>query len=95
MKQRLLTAIGIRRDPDVYAWWGVPYNPYGTAGAYAHPFTTRFFDFSDDVKLGGEFWDFVGGAGCFEELLALYRAVGVEFTTRLDALREALAGRPV
>lgn len=95
MKQRLLTALGIRRQRDVFAWWGVPYNPYGTAAAYAHPYPARFFDFKDDVKLGSEFWDFVGGRGTFELLLGLYRAVGIEYAGRLDALREALAGRPV
>src|SRR3990172_5154008 len=29
MKQRQLTALGIRRDEQVFAWWGVPYDPYG------------------------------------------------------------------
>ena len=95
MKQRLLTALGIRRRADVFAWWGVPYNPYGTAAAYAHPYPARFFDFTDDVKLGSEFWDFVGGPGTYEQLLELYRAVGIEYAAHLDALRQALAGRPV
>ena len=52
MKQRLLTALGIRRSARVFVWWGVPYNPYGTASAYAHPYPLRYFDFKDDVKLG-------------------------------------------
>jgi len=95
MKQRLLTALGIRRRADVFAWWGVPYNPYGTDAAYDHPYPARFFDFTNDVKLGGDFWDFVGGPGTFEQLLGLYRAVGVECTARLDALRQAIASRLV
>lgn len=95
MKQRLLTALGIRRRSDVYAWWGVPYNPYGTAGAYAHPYPVRFFDFANEVKLGSSFWEFLGGPGTYAHLLDLYRAVGIEYTPRLDALRAALAGRPV
>jgi Type II restriction endonuclease, TdeIII len=82
MKQRLLTALGIRRHSDAYVWWGVPYNPYGTAAAYAHPCPARFFDFANEVKLGSSFWDFVGGAGTYEELLSLYRTVGVEYTPR-------------
>lgn len=95
MKQRLLTALGIRHRAEVFAWWGVPYNPYGTTAAYGHPYPKPFFDFINDVKLGGVFWDFAGGAGTFEKLLELYRAVGIEYTPRLDALRQALAGRPV
>lgn len=96
MKQRLLTALGIRRDESVFVWWGVPYNPYGTAEAYAHPYPERFFDFANEVKLGGEFWNFVGDdEGTYPLLLDLYRAVGEEYTQQLDDLREALAGRPV
>jgi hypothetical protein len=35
-------------------------NPYGTIEAYAHPYPARFFDFENEVKLGAEFWNFVG-----------------------------------
>lgn len=96
MKQRLLTALAIRQTADVYAWWGVPYNPYGTADAYNHPYPRRFFDFGNEVKLGAEFWNFVGDdAGTYDLLLDLYREVGAEHAQRLDELRTALAGRPV
>ena len=92
----MLTALGIRRDPNVFVWWGVPYNPYGTAAAYNHLFTARFFDFDNEVKLGDAFWNFIGGApGTYSELVGLYRDVGIEYTGELDALREAFAGRPV
>lgn len=96
MKQRLLTALAIRKSADVYAWWGVPYNPYGAADAYDHPYPRRFFDFANEVKLGAPFWNFVGDdAGTYDLLLELYREVGAEYTQRLNELREALAGRPV
>jgi hypothetical protein len=96
MKQRLLTALGIRRSAGVFVWWGVPYNPYGTASAYAHPYPLRYFDFQDDVKLGAEFWNFIGDdVGTFDLLLDLYRQVGHEYTVKLDELRAALAGRSV
>jgi hypothetical protein len=96
MKQRLLTAFGIRRSSEVYVWWGVPYNPYGTLAAYAHPYPQRFFDFGHEVKLGQGFWNFVGNdGGTYELLLDLYRDVGSEFTHELDVLRAALAGRAV
>ncbi len=96
MKHRLLTALGIRRSSRVFAWWGVPYNPYGTAAAYAHPYPASFFDFDHEVKLGADFWNFVGGdSGTYDRLVNLYRQVGSEYTHKLDDLREALAGRPV
>ena len=96
MKQRLLTALGIRRSARVFVWWGVPYNPYGTATGYRHPYPLRYFDFENDVKLGPEFWNFIGDdARTFELLLDQYRHVGQEFTSKLDELRAALAGRSV
>lgn len=96
MKQRLLTALGIRRDADVHVWWGVPYNPYGTGAAYAHPYPQRFFDFANEVKLGPAFWNFIGADDeTYETLLDLYRQVGMEYGGRLDDLRAALAGREV
>jgi hypothetical protein len=96
MKQRLLTAIGIRREATVFAAWGVPYNPYGTDEAYAHPYPKRFFDFANEVKLGSAFWNFIGnGPASYEDLLELYRGVGREFGDQLDELRAVLAGRAV
>jgi hypothetical protein len=96
MKQRLLTVLGIRREESVFVWWGVPYNPYGAPGAYAHPYPARFFDFANEVRLGAEFWNFVGDDdGANDLLLGLYRQVGEEYTEQLDDLREVLAGRPV
>lgn len=96
MKHRLLIVLGIRRVDSVFVWWGVPYNPYGTAAAYSHPYPARFFDFANEVKLGAEFWNFVGAdEGTFELLLGLYREVGKEYAVQLDELRGALAGRAV
>jgi hypothetical protein len=96
MKQRLLTALAIRRRPDVFVAWGVPYDPYGAPRAYAHPYPKRFFDFPSEVRVGAAFWNFLGDEeGTYEALLALYRAIGSEYTDRLDELRQALAGREV
>jgi hypothetical protein len=89
MKQRLLTALAIRRHESTHTWWGVPYNPYGR-GEYRHVYPVAFFDFHREVMLGEPFWNFVGGAGTFEELLEVYRQIGAEFTERLRELREQL-----
>jgi hypothetical protein len=89
MKQRLLTALAIRRHQSTRTWWGVPYNPYGK-GDYRHTYPLAFFDFRYEVMLGQPFWDFVGGAGTYEELLEIYRQVGEQFTQRLQELRERL-----
>jgi hypothetical protein len=87
MKQRLLTALAIRRQELTQTWWGVPYNPYGR-GEYRWIYPLAFFDFEREVMLGQSFWDFVGSAGTYEELLGVYRQIGEEFAERLRQLRE-------
>jgi hypothetical protein len=87
MKQRLLTALAIRRQESTQTWWGVPYNPYGK-GEYRWTYPLAFFDFEQEVMLGQSFWDFVGSPGTYEELLDVYRQVGEEFAERLRQLRE-------
>jgi hypothetical protein len=89
MKQRLLTALAIRSREATHTWWGVPYNPYGR-GSYRHVYPLAFFDFQQEVMLGEPFWNFVGGAGTYEELVEVYRQVGEEFSERLHELREQL-----
>jgi hypothetical protein len=89
MKQRLLTALAIRRQESTRTWWGVPYNPYGR-GEYRWVYPLAFFDFEDEVMLGLPFWDFVGGIGTYEELLDLYRQVGDEFAERIRELRDVV-----
>ena len=86
MKERLLTAFAIRRHDDSHWWWGVPYNPYGSA-PYGHSYALPFFDFENEVKMGREFWDFVGGVGTHERLLGIYAEVGGEFAAEIEALR--------
>ncbi len=96
MKQRQLTAIGIRRDEKVFAWWGAPYDPYGRIEAYVHPHPLRLFDFAQEVKIGATFWNFVGDdSATYDLLLELYREVGVEYGQTLDELRAAIAATVV
>lgn len=88
MKQRLLIALAIRKRDSAQACWGVPYNPYGL-GEYRHVYPLAFFDFENEVMLGEQFWNFVGGAGAYDELLDVYKDVGNEFAGRLRELRGA------
>jgi hypothetical protein len=92
MKQRQLTALALKRDADAFAWWGIPYDPYGRVEAYAHPYPRRFFDFANEVKMGSEFWNFVGDSpDTYESLVDLYRIVGLDYGPELDDLCAAIA----
>jgi hypothetical protein len=35
-------------------------------------------DFENEVLIGKEFWDIVGGPGTYEEILSIYQEVGRE-----------------
>ncbi|PIO03020.1 TdeIII family type II restriction endonuclease [Candidatus Micrarchaeota archaeon CG09_land_8_20_14_0_10_55_25] len=76
---RLLQIHAIRKAfaPRVRTYFAMAYNPYGEArSAYKHSFTTKYLDFKNQVLIGKEFWDLLGGKGTYEELLAIYREVG-------------------
>lgn len=87
MKERLLTAFAVRRRDDSHWWWGVPYSPYGST-AYRHSYALPFFDFASEVKMGSSFWNFIGGAGAYEQLLRIYAQVGQESAPEIEALRK-------
>jgi hypothetical protein len=45
--------------------------PYGIRNRYTHHFTQRVMDMSQEVLIGAELWDLLGGDGTFEQLLAI------------------------
>lgn len=68
-------------NPNCNAYFGLPYNPYGeNKSDYSHNPPMGIFDFHRDsvVLIGKEMWDTIGGYGCYEELLDIAYAVGVE-----------------
>ncbi|MGH3034291.1 MAG: TdeIII family type II restriction endonuclease [Gaiellaceae bacterium] len=90
VKEQLMTAVAMRQSQQAWAWWGVPYNPYGSA-PFSHPFAQPFFDFEREVMIGAKFWNFVAQSDeTYEELLDVYREVGVAFQGRLSEIRRRL-----
>lgn len=81
--ERLLRihAITQARRPQVNAYYAMAYNPYGRSKAeYTHSFSNQYLDMQQEVLLGSEFWDLIGGPGTYEELLGIYRQVGLAKT---------------
>lgn len=78
---RLLQIHGITHEkyPKVKAYFASAYNPWGVdKSTYKHSFTVNYMDLEDEVLLGKEFWDLVGGVGTYEEVLEIYQEVGRE-----------------
>lgn len=88
--ERLLRIHAITQEnrPKVNAYFAMAYNPYGSRKEdYKHSFSLQYLDMKNEVLLGEEFWEVVGGKGTFGELLDIYREVGREKTkAMMDAL---------
>ncbi len=59
-------------------YFALPYNPWGDdPSTYKWSFTWQFFS-PDEVLIGRDFWDFIGGPGTYVELLEVFEEVGKE-----------------
>jgi len=88
--ERLLRIHAITQEnrPKVNAFFAMAYNPYGLRKEdYKHSFSLQYLDMKNEVLLGEEFWELVGGKGTFNEILEIYQEVGKEKTkAMMDAL---------
>ena len=50
------------------AFLGLTYNPFITRAKYGHSFTRQIMDMEQQVLMGGEMWDYLGGPGTFDEM---------------------------
>ncbi|CEM62091.1 MjaII restriction endonuclease (fragment) [Treponema phagedenis] len=41
-------------------------------------------DLENELKVAEEFWDFLGGAGAYTDLLAIFEQVGIELREEID-----------
>jgi hypothetical protein len=78
---RLLQIHAIKRlnAPRLKTFYAMAYNPYGNDKSdFKHSFVLRYMDMENQILIGKEFWDLVGGEGTYEEVLEIYREVGRE-----------------
>jgi hypothetical protein len=74
MKFRLMMARALRFPRDVDAFAVFYYNPRGTAGGYTQG--QVYLDYrNNEVLVGKNYWDFLGGTGTYEELIAIFQEV--------------------
>jgi type II restriction enzyme len=85
-KRTLLTWSGIamtkESDVDVHAMIAITYNPN-----YPEPYKSwqmRGMLEPSELLVEKEFWDFLGGDGCYEELLNCFERVGIELRGEID-----------
>ncbi len=71
-------------DARVNSLIAIPYNPY--APEPYNRWTMRgMLDLPYELKVAEEFWDFLGGAGAYQDLLDIFERVGIELREEIDA----------
>lgn len=70
-KRKMLTFLVMmkKQRKKAQAWFGLTYNPYGEGKEYKWSFTKKIMDMDNQVLIGKNLWDKIGGQGTFEEIL--------------------------
>lgn len=86
-KQTLLewTAATLFENPkaEVHTLIAIPYNPY-YPNEYNRWTMKGMLDLDEELKVAEEFWDFLGGAGAYDDLLGCFERVGIELSEEID-----------
>lgn len=61
----------------------IPYNPYEPQ-PYNRWTMRGMLDLEKELKVGEEFWDFLGGKGAYQDLLDCFERVGIELRDEID-----------
>jgi len=77
-KKKILTFETILEGQNPKGFLAFAYNPFETRANYKHGFTNRIMDMGIEILMAEEFWDFIGGSGTFDILLAIIEEVGNE-----------------
>ncbi len=87
-KHLWIHAIKKKTHPGARTYFGMPYNPYGEGNEYRHSFAINHLDLEHQTLIGKQYWDFLGGGGAYEELLEIYRRVGIAKSGSIRRLLE-------
>ena len=88
--QRILRFHALRNQarPKVRGYFAMAYNPFGNSREeYNWSIAKKYMPYDEGLLIGDEFWNVVGGATAYQELLEIYQHVGnVKAKYILDAL---------
>lgn len=64
-KEKMFKLLAMIPQQVDFAFYALPYNPYGKKENYAWGFPLRWFNMQNDesVLIGNEFWELIGGEG--------------------------------
>lgn len=93
-KEKMFKLLAMNPGTVDYAYYALPYNPYGKKEDYDWSFPARWFDMRVDesVLIGNEFWDLIGGEGTYNHFIRQINLLGKEYRERI--YREFLEMEP-
>lgn len=81
-KRTMLKIVALRNKP-VRVFVGMAYNPY-EPGKFSWPLPLNYLKINEDLLIGKQFWDFLGGNGTYEELLNIFEEAGDELKDKIE-----------
>lgn len=84
-KEKIFKLLAMNPIQVNFAFFALPYNPYGKRKDYNWTFPMRWFNMNEDesVLIGNEFWDLIGGEGTYKSFIAEVNNLGNEYKERI------------
>ena len=84
-KEKIFKLLAMQPCKVDYAFFALPYNPYGKKEDYAWSFPSRWFDMRKDesVLIGNEFWDLIGGPGTYTKFIQEVNSLGKDYKEQI------------
>jgi hypothetical protein len=84
-KEKMFKLLAMTPAQVDYAFYALPYNPYGKKADYKWGFPMRWFNMQEDesVLIGNEFWELIGGKGTYNNFIKEVNYLGKEYRERI------------
>ncbi len=84
-KEKMFKLLAMNPKQVDFAYYALPYNPYGKKEDYQWAFPMRWFNMHKDesVLIGNEFWDIIGGEGTYKTFITEVNKLGNEYRERI------------
>ncbi len=96
IKKQMLDWVAMRGSEkpkaDIKTIVAIPYNPYEPK-PYERWTLQGLFDLRQEVLVGSEFWDLLGGKDTYEDLLKVFEQAGLELYSEIDKKMKNLNNR--
>lgn len=83
-KKKMLFFRAIYTNKNPQAFLAFPYNPFIYRDKYAHSFTKQIMDMENEVLLGEEMWNLLGGKGTYDQLMEIIEEVRYELKKKSE-----------